>query len=374
MRLITKIMAGIALFIILLVTTMTVQWLAFVRKPLPVPPAGASVVYYPGESLNAFSEHLKQEGLIKRSWFFVVLSRMQGVDRHLHAGEYRITPGMTPQMFLDKLVKGDAIQHVFRVGEGWTVGQVLEVMNRSTDFAHSATGLTEESVRTSLDVKQESLEGWLYPDTYFSPIGTNELNVLRRAYHKMVEVVQEEWNQRANDLPYTTPEEALVMASIIEKETGVPDERGKVAGVFVRRLQKGMPLQADPTVIYGLGKKYQGKLTKEDLTTPTPYNTYTQTGLPPTPIAIPSRAAIHAALHPESGNALYFVAKGDGTHEFSATLIDHNAAVRQYQLQNNTKPKEIAPAPVVQPAVAAEPKKKQPKAAPVVGKPKVALP
>ena len=335
MRTLTKIIAGIFIFAVLLLTAVSLQWLEFIRKPLPVPPQGVLVDYFPGDSLNTFAQHLKKEGLIKRAWFFIVLARIEGVDRHLHAGEYRVTPGTTPQVLLDKLVTGDVIEHVFRIGEGWTVGQVLEMVNKSTDFRHNTPLLTEASLKTALNANVISLEGWLFPDTYFFPIGSTDVGFFKRAYAKMQRVMQEEWNDRAPGLPYKTPLEALTMASIVEKETGVPEERSMVAGVFVRRLQKNMLLQADPTVIYGMKEKYQGKLTKDDLTTPTPYNTYTQQGLPPTPIAIPSRAAIHAALHPDNGDALYFVAKGDGTHVFSNNLNDHNAAVRRYIVQQN---------------------------------------
>lgn len=337
MRTAVKVAAGIFIFVILFLTAISLQWLEFTRKPLPVPPQGLMIDYLPGDSLNTFAQQLKQQGLIKRAWFFIVLARIEGVDRHLHAGEYRLVPGITPQMLLNKLVTGDVVQHVFRIGEGWTIKQVVDMVNQSNDFRHSTPLITEDSLKSILAPKSISLEGWLFPDTYFFPPGSNDMNFFKRAYSKMQHVMREEWESRAPDLLYKTPEEALIMASIVEKETGVPEERSKVAGVFLRRLQKNMPLQADPTVIYGLGDKYQGKLTKDDLNTPTPYNTYTQQGLPPTPIAIPSRAAIHAALHPDNDSTLYFVAKGDGTHEFSNNLNDHNSAVKRYIMQQNAK-------------------------------------
>jgi UPF0755 protein len=335
MRPVTKIILGVFFFALLIFTAITMQWLEFARKPLPVPPEGVLIDYYPGDSVSHFAKKMEREKLIKHAWFYVLLARMEGADRHLVAGQYRIMPNTTPPMLLEKMIKGDVVQHLFRIGEGWTVNQVIQMVNQNNDFKHSEPLPTADSIKASLGLNEVSLEGWLYPDTYFLPINAEEMNLFKRAYAKMQHILQEEWDARAPNLLYKTPEEALIMASIIEKETGVPDERSKVAGVFLRRLQKNMLLQADPTIIYGLQDKYQGKLTKENLTTPTPYNTYTQLGLPPTPICIPSRASIHAALHPDDSDNLYFVAKGDGKHVFNSNLTDHNAAVKKYQLQNN---------------------------------------
>ena len=337
MRLVVKIIVGALLCAILLASAVSLQWLEFTRKPLPVAPQGLLIDYFPGESVSHFAKKLENEKLIKHAWFFVMLARMEGADRHLLAGQYKITPDLTPQLFLQKMLKGDVVQHVFRIGEGWTVNQVIQLVNQSLDFKHSNPAPTAESLKTALVSSAPSIEGWLFPDTYFIPLGADDISLFKRAYTKMQKIMEEEWAARAPDLPYQSAQEALIMASIIEKETGLPQERPQVAGVFVRRLQKHMLLQADPTVIYGLGAQYQGKLTHDNLTTPTPFNTYTQTGLPLTPICIPSRAAIHAALHPDASDSLYFVAKGDGTHIFTSNLNDHNAAVKKYQLQGKTK-------------------------------------
>lgn len=333
MHLHKKITAGVTLFFLILATAIALQWIEFSRKPLPVAKDGVLLDFYPGDSVSVFARKLEEQKLIKHAWFFVMLARFEGVDRQLRAGQYQILPGTTPQILLNKLIRGDVVQHLFRIGEGWRLDQVIDLINQSPDFKHSEPLPNADTVKNYLKISQPSAEGWLFPDTYFFPIGTDDMSLYKRAYQKMKKIMQEEWELRDPNLPLATEEQALILASIVEKETGVPDERSKVAGVFIRRLEKNMLLQADPTVVYGIKEKFNGKLTKEDLTTPTPYNSYTQTGLPPTPICMPSRASIHAALHPDNSDFLYFVAKGDGTHEFSSNLSDHNIAVKKYQLQ-----------------------------------------
>jgi UPF0755 protein len=227
------------------------------------------------------------------------------------------------------------MQHELRLGEGWTLNEVLEAVETNPKLTHMLTSNEPDDLVEQLEMTLEQQpphpEGWFFPDTYHFPKGTTDIQFLQRAYELMQANLTQEWLQRAEGLPYTTPYEALIMASIIERETGVTNEYAQVAGVYVRRLQQGMRLQADPTVIYGLGANYEEPLTREHLQFYTPYNTYMISGLPPTPIGLPSRSAIHAALHPAPGTALYFVATGEGGHTFSNTLEEHNQAVAKYR-------------------------------------------
>lgn len=217
--------------------------------------------------------------------------------------------------------------------EGWTFRQALQKIRSEQKIVKSAAGSTVHAAARALGLEGGAVEGWIFPDTYVYRSGTTDIELLQQAYERMQQVLGEEWLAKGDRLPYKSPYEALIMASLIEKETGQPSERSQIAGVFVRRLNRGMRLQTDPAVIYGLGEGYNGNLTRAHLRQPTPYNTYVIRGLPPTPIALPGRAAIRAALNPEPGKSLYFVGKGDGSHHFSATLTEHNRAVREYQLK-----------------------------------------
>ena len=251
----------------------------------------------------------------------------------LKAGEYQLTPGMTPIDAMNLFASGKVLLHELRIVEGWRFAQALEAVRQNEVLQHTlpATAAANE-VMAAIGRPDEDAEGRFFPDTYRFPRGTSDVAFLKRAYAANEKLLQEEWDKRDNGLPYRMPYQALIMASIVERETGLPDERAQIAGVFVRRLQKGMRLQTDPTVIYGLGLAFDGNLRKRDLLADAPYNTYTREGLPPTPICLPGRAALQAALHPASGNTFYFVSRGDGSHEFSATLKEHEAAVRRYQL------------------------------------------
>ena len=246
--------------------------------------------------------------------------------------------GLTPAALLDLLVSGKVIEYSLTLVEGWTFAQVLEATRSHPVLVQSlAPDAGPGDVMTALGHPGEHPEGRYFPDTYQFPRGTTDLQVLARSYDRMAEVLAREWDARAEGLPITDPYEALTLASIVEKETGRAEERPAIAGVFVRRLEKGMLLQTDPTVIYGLGDAFDGNLRRRDLERDTPYNTYTRAGLTPTPICMPGRDAIHAVLHPADGDALYFVATGDGGHHFSATLSEHNRAVRRYQLNRGGK-------------------------------------
>ncbi|MNZ48707.1 putative aminodeoxychorismate lyase [compost metagenome] len=217
--------------------------------------------------------------------------------------------------------------------EGWTFHQVRELLSRQPKIEQTLAGLSDAEVMARLGQPGVFPEGRFFPDTYKYVRGTRDIDILRQAYQRMEGILVEEWGERASNLPYKEPYQALIMASLVEKETGVPGERAEIAGVFIRRLQKSMLLQTDPTVIYGMGQRYNGRITRADLREPTPYNTYVTPGLPPTPIALPGREAIHAALNPADGQSLYFVARGDGSHVFSDNLDDHNKAVQEYQLK-----------------------------------------
>ncbi len=284
-----------------------------------------------GSSLSVLARQLAAEGLVDSPYPLLIHGRLAGL-KTIKAGEYRIPAGQTPRRLLERLVAGDVIQYRITFPEGRTLSQWLARLN-----AHERLGegppLTLQALRQHFTPPAgESLEGWFFPDTYRFDARSGKLDILIRAHRAMRETLEREWAQRSDDLPLETPYEALILASIVERETGLAGERAAIAGVFVRRLQRGMRLQTDPTVIYGLGERYSGNLTRDHLREKNPYNTYRVGGLPPTPIANPGRAAIRAALNPAPGEALYFVARGDGSHHFSTTLKEHREAVRRYQL------------------------------------------
>ena len=271
----------------------------------------------------------------------------------LHSGEYRMTPGMTAQDLIGLWQRGEVVQYSLTLVEGWNFKQVRSALAKHEKIEQTLDGLSDSEVMEKLGHAGQFPEGRFFPDTYRFVRGMSDAELLAKAYNRLEKVLAEEWEQRAPDVPYANPYEALIMASLVEKETGVPHERGQIAGVFVRRMNIGMPLQTDPTVIYGLGERYNGKLTRAHLREPTPYNTYTIAGLPPTPIAMVGREAINAALHPVSGTSLYFVAKGDGSHTFSDTLDAHNSAVREFQLKRRADYRSSpASTPAAEPAPA----------------------
>lgn len=264
-------------------------------------------------------------------------ARATGRASALKAGEYELSPGMSSFDLLALIVSGKTVLHQLRLIEGWTFSEALTAIRSSDELVHTLKDTDAEGIMRAIGREGVAAEGRFFPDTYYFPKGTTDEAFLRRAAAAMDNVLAQEWGQRPDGLPYQSAEEALVMASIVEKETGAPVERAEVAGVFVRRLRTGMKLQTDPTVIYGLGEDFDGNLRRVDLERDTPYNTYTRQGLPPTPICLPGRASIHAALHPAGGDAIYFVSRGDGTHQFSATLDQHNSAVQKFQLRGKRR-------------------------------------
>ena len=263
-------------------------------------------------------------------------ARINGLSAKMKTGEYRLTSKLTTKEFFDHIFSGKVLQYSLAVIEGWSFQQLLDAVNNHPKLMHTISNVAKENIMQKLGLKGH-YEGQFLPDTYHFPNQLSDVEFLKRAYNSMQRVLETEWENRAVGLIYKTPYEALIMASIVEKETGLASERQQIAGVFLRRLAKRMRLQTDPTVIYGMGDKYKGNLRKKDLLRDTPYNTYRRRGLPPTPIALPGRDAIHAALHPAKGNALYFVARGDGSHQFSDTLQEHNRAVIKYQLKGRVR-------------------------------------
>ena len=288
----------------------------------------------PGNSLLAVAEDVAARGWFDYPFYLQLEGKIRGVDGLIKAGQYQVEPGATALSLLEMIVAGKVTQHTLTIVEGWTFNQILAAVHNNGQIRRILRSTRRERVMVEIGYPGYHAEGRFFPDTYYFPAGTTDVDFLRRAFIQMEAVLYEEWDKRMSGLPYHSPYEALIMASLVEKETAVADERRKIAGVFVRRLEKNMKLQTDPTVIYALGESYDGDLRHRDLVFDSPFNTYRYKGLPPTPIAAPGRASIHAALQPEPGTALYFVATGeDGRHYFSHTLAEHNKAVAKYQLK-----------------------------------------
>lgn len=286
----------------------------------------------PGASLGQISRRLAADGVIRSPQRLVRYARLAGIEVNIRAGEYRLPADMNARGMIRHLSSGNTVQHLFTIVEGWTFRQLREAVERNPVLVQTITDITDDRVMARLGRPNTHPEGMFFPDTYAFPRGTTDVQFLERALETMERTLAEAWETRDGGLPYESPYEALVMASIVEREAKLPAERAMIAGVFVRRLQRGMRLQTDPTLIYGLGPDFEGRLRTRHLREDTPYNTYLRHGLPPTPIAMPGADSIAAALHPEPGDALFFVAKGDGSHHFSATLEEHNRAVARYQL------------------------------------------
>jgi UPF0755 protein len=302
------------------------------NEALDIPDEGVSFEIRPGAPFNAVSNELVAQGIVTRPEILRIYARLTGKASQVRAGEYRIEPGTTLKQLLEQFVAGDVELHAFAIIEGWTFREMLAALALHPAVEQSLVYEDWPGLLESLGADATHPEGLFLPETYRFPKYTKDAELLRQAYELLQQTLAEEWGDRAADLPIDSPYEALILASIVEKETARADERAKIAGVFARRLEKGMRLQTDPTVIYGIGVDFDGNLTRRDLRTDTPYNTYTRGGLPPTPIALAGRAAINAALHPAEGAELFFVATGlgDGSHKFSETKDQHDAAVREY--------------------------------------------
>ncbi|MFV1996423.1 MAG: endolytic transglycosylase MltG [Acidiferrobacterales bacterium] len=285
-----------------------------------------------GLSLKHFAAELQRDGILPNRYSLVILAYLRGQPRELKAGEYRFKSGISQRQLLDMIVTGNSVTYTLLIPEGWNFYEVMRRINEAEKLDHSLKDLEPEAIMARLGYADMHPEGRFFPDTYQYSAGTSDVTILRNAFERMKKNLNKQWQDRAPDLPYDTAYEALIMASIVEKETAAAGERAEIAGVFVNRLRKGMRLQTDPTVIYGMGRAFDGNIRRRDLRRDTPYNTYTRKGLPPTPIAMPGNDAIYAALHPAKTKNLYFVSRGDGSHKFSATYKEHNRAVKKYQL------------------------------------------
>lgn len=303
----------------------------FATSPLLNDAQPARLVVQPGSGLKTISRSLATQGLIVSPWAFTLVARILGQGERIQAGVYEIRPGTTPIALLDRMVRGDSLRDRITLIEGWTFRQVRAALDRAETLRHDTTGLQEHEVLERLGAIERRGEGLFFPDTYHFAMGTSDLQILRAAHSRMRSHLENAWAARQPGLPFTSPYEALVLASIVEKETGRTEDRPAIAAVFLNRLRIGMRLQSDPTVIFGMGDQFDGNLRRKDLETDSPYNTYVRTGLPPTPIALPGAAALESVLKPVENKALYFVARGDGSSEFSTNLDDHNRAVARYQ-------------------------------------------
>jgi len=292
-------------------------------------------VVAPGSGVRAIAQAMNQAGIDVHAEGFVGLARFTGLDKQIKAGAYEAQRGDSPQRLLERMARGEMVQVRLTLVEGWTYQRIRQALRDSPSIKQTLDNVSDEEILKRLGSEHSSPEGLFLPDTYVFVPGTTDFEVLQQAYQAQQQLLQQAWETRRPDLPLASPYEALILASIVEKETGKTEERARVAGVFVNRLQRGMLLQTDPTVIYGMGERYQGRIRKRDLQTDTPWNTYTRGGLPPTPIASPGRAALHATLHPETHSYYYFVARGDGSSAFSANLREHNRAVSKYILGRN---------------------------------------
>ncbi len=323
-----RVLVGGAVLVAAALAGATAWWL---NQPLELAADTVEVSIEPGTAPREIAQAWVQAGVRASPLLLYESFRWSGQARRIRAGSYEIGRGVTPAELLNKMVRGDETLAVVRLVDGWTFRQFRAELAKAEALKPTTAGATDADIMTLLGAPGEPAEGRFHPDTYAYSKGSTDLAVLRRAHRAMRQRLAAAWQERAPDSPLRSADEALVLASIVEKETGTPADRGRVAGVFVNRLRIGMPLQTDPTVIYGLGPGFDGNLRKRDLQSDTPFNTYLRTGLPPTPIAMPGKAALLAAVHPEPTRALYFVARGDGSSEFSDTLAAHNRAVNQYQ-------------------------------------------
>ena len=303
----------------------------WLHQPLDLGPEPLELAIEPGTTPRGVARDVVAAGVKTDARLLYAWFRVSGQDRAIKAGNYEIPPGTTPISLLQKLARGEEALRALTLVEGWNWRQVRQALAKEEQLKRDSATLTDEALMAQLGRPGVAPEGRFFPDTYTYAKGSSDIALLRRALHAMDRRLEAAWAQRAADTPLKSADEALVLASIVEKETGKASDRGQIAGVFVNRLRVGMLLQTDPTVIYGLGEKFDGNLRKRDLQTDTPWNTYTRPGLPPTPIAMPGKAALLAAVQPQATRALYFVAKGDGSSHFSASLEEHNRAVNRYQ-------------------------------------------
>ena len=320
-----------AAIVVVLLATGTLTY--FAMTPIAVPPSAREFIVKKGRPLKGVARDLVTAGVLNEPWRFEWLTRLLGRATTLKAGNYELPKDLTPYGLVEMIGSGQVSLTPITFIEGWTFSQMRHTLDANSTIAHDTQGMTDQEILRRIGASETHPEGLFFPDSYFFSAGTSDLRVLERAYQTMHRRLDALWQTRRPDLPYGSPYEALIMASIVEKETGLESERSMIAAVFVNRLNRHMKLQTDPTVIYGLGEHFDGNLRKQDLETDTPYNTYIRIGLPPTPVAMPGQASLESALHPADISAIYFVARGDGSSQFSTNLEDHNRAVLKYQLK-----------------------------------------
>ena len=332
-RLIKKAMLLVLFVSILSGSVLVWQLIRFQCETIQLSAEPQTFVIEAGSNIKKIAQQLSLEKVIDDPWLFILMARVKGLETSVRAGEYQLQAGQSTAELLQTFTSGLPVQYRFTIIEGWTFKRLLQALAKDAVIQNSLQNKSNEEIMSILGYAGQHPEGMFFPDTYNFPRGTSDVSFLRRAYQLMQKHLQREWQNRAENLPIKSSYEALILASIIEKETGAVFERPLIAGVFIQRLQKGMRLQTDPTIIYGLGDDFDGDIRYRDIKRDTPYNTYTRNGLPPTPIALPGLDSIKAALQPADTKALYFVAKGDGTHQFSETLEQHNLAVSRFQLK-----------------------------------------
>jgi len=328
MRRALLLVTGLSLLLAVVLAAIAWHW---THRPLPLPRTPYDFEIRSGASLASVARQLRDDGVLMHPMMLVGLARLHAVDRSIKAGSYELDAGVTLEQLLQKLTQGDVTQASLTIVEGTTFNELKRALRENPQLQKTVLDLPDAELLAQLGVTAPHPEGQFFPDTYFFAVGSRDVDLLRRAHRALAARLAAAWERRAPDLPLRTPYEALILASIVEKETGRPADRPLVASVFANRLRQGMRLQTDPTVIYGLGERFDGNLRKRDLESDTPYNTYTRDGLPPTPIALPSQAALDAATRPPASEYLYFVSRGDGSSAFSATLADHNRAVARFQ-------------------------------------------
>ncbi len=327
-----KVIKELLLWLLFVLIIVTGLYTYYARTPIPLERTPFVFALKQGSSLKSAAHQIQQVGGLNNELLFVLLARGLGKATQIKPGNYQLEHEVTPLQLLNMISKGQIEHSSMTIIEGTTFKELRATLNEESTLHHDSTTLTDSEILKRIGATESAPEGLFFPDTYNYSTGSSDIIVLKRAYQLMQHNLHENWKKRDADLPFDTPYQALILASIVEKETGQPGDRPMIASVFINRLRKNMRLQTDPTVIYGMGDKFDGNLRKRDLTHDTPFNTYTRDGLTPTPIALPGLAALQATLHPAPSRALYFVARGDGTSQFSSTLVEHNNAVNRYQL------------------------------------------
>lgn len=326
-------MKSVLRWIALLLLLVMVVLVYYICRPLNLPSTPYSFSLQPGSSLKSVARQLSTAQLLQQESLFVWLGRVSGKAGQIKTGEYALSGPVSMLELLSIISKGQVSQSQLSIIEGWSFNQFRAAVNQHAGLKHDTIEMNDAELLRLIGATETHPEGLFFPDTYYFAAGSSDVQIYKRAYETMQQRLAQAWVSRDAGLPLATPYEALILASIVEKETGTPSDRDLIAGVFVNRLRRGMLLQTDPTVIYGMGDKFDGNIRRKDLHTDTQYNTYTRAGLPPTPIALPGVAALNAAMHPAQTDALYFVARGDGSSQFSNSLAAHNRAVNKFQLK-----------------------------------------